>query len=71
MGTVVLNHKRRDKEHPYTYTEEGTSVALQATTTTTSAGTEGKEKSSRAIYDLIRQKPTIFPLHAGGIELNP
>jgi hypothetical protein len=55
MGSVVLNHKKRDKEHPYTYKEEGTSAALQATTTTTSAGgggrsagTEAKEKSSKS-----------------------
>lgn len=54
MGTVVLNRKKRDKEHPYTYTEEVISVTLQAMTTTASAGeggrsvgTDGKAESSR------------------------
>ena len=54
MWTVVLNRKKRDKEHLYTYTEEVISVALQIMTTTPagqgggvgrSAGTDGKEKS--------------------------
>ena len=41
MGTVVLNRKKRDKEHPYKDTEEVISVALQAMTTTASAGEGG------------------------------
>lgn len=55
MGTVVLNRKKTDKEHLYTYTEEVISVALQTMTTTPageggggvgrSAGTDGKENS--------------------------